>query len=244
MRKEECEDCLLYTSSWSEIPANSGYMAEYTHDVILSFYSGFLTSDTYIEKLKFISKEKVIFTSNDPQGNSSDFEQDLKYLNDNDFYADIIFQKDSSLWSNRLNSGEVVQYINFINIKDHIPDFKCPEFLDVYKRQIKLTDFKTNHVTYQSENSADGFGVFSEVWYRGNRDWKAYIDGQYVDHVRANYILRAMKIPAGSHKIEFKFQPVIFATAGMLTNIGSALIALLVLVVLFFEFKKYSKSQD
>ena len=109
---------------------------------------------------------------------------------------------------------------------------------------IKLTDFKTNHVTYQSENSADGFGVFSEVWYRGNRDWKAYIDGQYVDHVRANYILRAMKIPAGSHKIEFKFQPVIFATAGMLTNIGSALIALLVLVVLFFEFKKYSKSQE
>ena len=123
--------------------------------------------------------------------------------------------------------------------------FELSDFLgDKKNAGSKLTDFKTNHVTYQSENSADGFGVFSEVWYRGNRDWKAYIDGQYVDHVRANYILRAMKIPAGSHKIEFKFQPVIFATAGMLTNIGSALIALLVLVVLFFEFKKYSKSQE
>jgi hypothetical protein len=127
-------------NSWREIPANSGYMAEYTDEIISSIYSGSLASDTYIEKLKFISKEKVIFTSNDPQGNSSDFEQDLKYLNDNDFYADIIFQKDSSLWSNRLNSGEVVQYINFINIKDHIPDFKCPEFLDLNSEVKRISD--------------------------------------------------------------------------------------------------------
>ncbi len=127
-------------NSWREIPANSGYMAEYTYDVISSFYSGFLTSDTYIEKLKFLSKNKVIFSSNDPQGNSSDFGQDVNYLNDNDFYADIIFQKDSSLWSNRLNSGEVVQYINFINIKDHIPDFNYPEFVDLNSEVKRISD--------------------------------------------------------------------------------------------------------
>ena len=109
---------------------------------------------------------------------------------------------------------------------------------------IKLTDYKTNHISYQSDNIGDGFAVFSEVWYRGNRDWKAYIDGKYVDHVRANYILRAMKIPAGTHKIEFKFEPVVFATAGLLTNIGSALIGLLVLIVAFFEIKKWKEQQS
>lgn len=103
---------------------------------------------------------------------------------------------------------------------------------------IKLTEFKTNHLTYQSDNTADGFAVFSEIWYRGNRDWKAYIDGKYVDHVRADYVLRAMKIPAGSHKIEFIFKPLIFETAGLLTNIGSALICLLVFGAIIVEFRK------
>lgn len=47
--------------------------------------------------------------------------------------------------------------------------------------------------------------VFSEVYYPYG--WNAYIDGQATEHFRANYTLRAMNVPAGSHHIRFEFRP-------------------------------------
>ncbi len=62
--------------------------------------------------------------------------------------------------------------------------------------------YQTDYVKYRSHASADQLAVFSEVYYAP--DWRAYIDGKPAEYVRANYILRAMVIPAGDHVIEFR----------------------------------------
>ena len=50
-----------------------------------------------------------------------------------------------------------------------------------------------------------GLPVFSEIHYP--KGFEVTIDGQAVDMLRANYILRALAVPAGNHVIEFKFVP-------------------------------------
>ncbi len=101
---------------------------------------------------------------------------------------------------------------------------------------INLVDYKPNYLKYESSNSNDGFAVFSENYYV--HGWNAYIDGTIVSHVRVNYILRGLQIPAGNHTIEFKFEPQVITTGSSIAMASSIVLVLLLLGGLFFEFKK------
>lgn len=70
---------------------------------------------------------------------------------------------------------------------------------------IQLAKYTPEYVEYDSQSSMPGTAVFSEIYY--NKGWKAYIDGNPVDHFRVNYLLRALNIPAGEHHIRFEFRP-------------------------------------
>ncbi len=101
---------------------------------------------------------------------------------------------------------------------------------------IKLTEYIPNYLKYQSNNLNDGFAVFSEVYYPDG--WKIFIDGKEINHMRVNYILRGMPVPAGNHTIEFKFDPDVVKTGSKITLASSILLGILLLGGLFYEFKK------
>ena len=71
-------------------------------------------------------------------------------------------------------------------------------------RQIKLTAYQPNELKYEVNSAKGGVVVFSEIYYPG---WRSLIDGQEVAHGRADYVLRAMQVPAGKHEIVFQFDP-------------------------------------
>jgi hypothetical protein len=100
---------------------------------------------------------------------------------------------------------------------------------------IALTDYKPNHLTYKSETSREQLAVFSEIYY--DKGWNAYIDGKSAPYFRANYVLRAMIVPAGSHTIEFKFEPKVYATGEKIAYASSILLVLLALGTLGFMFR-------
>jgi hypothetical protein len=102
---------------------------------------------------------------------------------------------------------------------------------------IQLTSYDPNKLSYTSKSASPQLAVFSEIYYKDGKDWKAYIDGKYVPHIKANYVLRALQIPAGDHKIEFKFEPNFYSTGNIISLVGSLLIFALIGLAVYMEVK-------
>jgi len=95
---------------------------------------------------------------------------------------------------------------------------------------IKLMSYRPNKLVYSSVSSTNQLAVFSEIYYQPG--WKATIDGKPTDHFRADWILRAMKVPAGKHQIVFEFIPRGYITAANISAYSSFLILLLLIAAI------------
>lgn len=92
--------------------------------------------------------------------------------------------------------------------------------------QISIVEHAPNYLKYESQSSSAGLAVFSEIYYP--KGWKATIDGEPADILRANYVLRALTIPAGKHTIEFRFEPAAYVIGNKITLASSWLLLLIV----------------
>lgn len=101
---------------------------------------------------------------------------------------------------------------------------------------IKLVDYQLNKLGYESVSNSEQFAVFSEVFYKDG--WNAYLDGKLMPHVRVNYVLRGMKVPAGNHKIEFRFEPTVIEQGATISLMSYLLLLVLPLGLFFIEKKK------
>jgi hypothetical protein len=90
---------------------------------------------------------------------------------------------------------------------------------------VKLSSYGLDDISFSSHNSQEGFAVFSDIYY--DKGWKAYVDEKEVPIIRANYVLRALKIPAGDHKIDFRFRPASFYNGKKVAIVSSVLLVLL-----------------
>ncbi|WP_339841113.1 YfhO family protein [uncultured Maribacter sp.] len=107
---------------------------------------------------------------------------------------------------------------------------------------ISLIDYEPNHLTYASKNSNEGVAVFSEMYYVNG--WNAYIDGQESDYFKVDYVLRALTIPSGEHKIEFKFEPEVVVQGSKITLASTILLGLVIVGGLGFSFWKAKKEEE
>ncbi len=103
---------------------------------------------------------------------------------------------------------------------------------------IRLTKYAPDNLSYESNANTEQLAVFSEIYYNGNTDWKAFVDGKPAPHLRANYVLRAMRIPAGKHTIEFRFEPPSYYTGEMIALVSSILMVLLLAAAVLGEVKR------
>jgi hypothetical protein len=93
---------------------------------------------------------------------------------------------------------------------------------------IALTNYRPSRLTYTTRANTEQVAVFSEIYYQPG--WKVKIDGQEASHFRADWVLRAMRVPAGEHTIVFEFLPEQYVAAAYVSSISSFLILLLLIV--------------
>jgi hypothetical protein len=117
-------------------------------------------------------------------------------------------------------------------------EFKANVSQDTYSGNgsILMTSYHPDNLVYETSSTDKQLAVFSEVYYP--LGWKAYIDGNEVDISRVNYVLRAIEVPAGDHKVEFVYQLESYEKSGTYAMIGNIILLLLLAGGIFFEVKR------
>lgn len=145
------------------------------------------------------------------------------------------------------NANEEIDAIGQVDLQQTaIVDSKFKEALkgvnEGYKDSlstIRLTNYEPNQLVYETSSPQDGIVVFSEIYYPG---WTATIDGKPADIARADYILRAMNVPAGKHTIEMRFDPQSLHITEGIAYGAMALLLVGVIILIWIYRKKYSEN--
>ncbi|RZK49783.1 MAG: hypothetical protein EOO99_05395 [Pedobacter sp.] len=144
------------------------------------------------------------------------------------------------------NADEEMQAISSFDPKSEVVvDAQFSKQIDTTKlgtnvnTLINLDSYHPDHLTYSYSAPRDIIAVFSEIYY--DKGWKMYVDGEEKPYFRANYVLRGAQLPAGNHKVEFKFEPVSYYAGEKISLAGSVLL-LAFLGFGFYQDKKQKQS--
>jgi uncharacterized membrane protein YfhO len=109
---------------------------------------------------------------------------------------------------------------------------------------IVLTSYDPKNMVYKATISGqEDLVVFSEIFYSApNQIWQAYLDGKPVEHIRVNYLLRALKVPVGEHEIVFKFEPETYFKGEVIDLTFSILLFIALLGAAAFEWRNSQKA--
>ncbi|MFA8299582.1 MAG: YfhO family protein [Hyphomicrobiales bacterium] len=148
---------------------------------------------------------------------------------------------DDIYWVNTAN--EEIDALDKVNIKSNAvvhTDFKPAVGTYTSENEpqgkIEMTSYSPNKLEYKFESPAQELAVFSEIYYP--HGWNAFIDGQPVPYFRANFVLRALVVPAGKHTITFEFKPNAYGTSKIISLIFSAITILLLIYGIYVEIRR------
>lgn len=107
---------------------------------------------------------------------------------------------------------------------------------------VELLRHQPNELVYQYSADEEKMLVFSEIYYP--HGWKSYIDGKEQEHFRADYVLRAMIVPPGKHKITFRFEPQVVQTGSNIALASSIILVLLLMGGIFYSYRKKEQNPE
>ncbi|NJW54134.1 YfhO family protein [Salinimicrobium oceani] len=168
------------------------------------------------------TEEGTIAQENPETNGNAWFVQEVKFVDD---------ANEEILALDGINTRRVAIVDN--DFKEFVPKTSFPADSSA---QIELISYQPNELKYRSNSPEEAMAVFSEIYYP--HGWQAFIDGEEAPHFRADYVLRAMIIPAGEHEITFKFEPQVVKTGSSIALASSVLLGLLLIGGIFYGIKR------
>lgn len=107
---------------------------------------------------------------------------------------------------------------------------------------ISLTTYAPNRLTYHAKSQKGGVAVFSEIYFPWG--WNVTIDDKPVEMARVNYVLRALNVPAGDHKIEMYFDPQSIHATTTVASVAVILIYLALIAAVLLALKGKSEKEE
>jgi hypothetical protein len=104
---------------------------------------------------------------------------------------------------------------------------------------VAMKSYRANKMEYTANVKGNQLIVFSEVYYKAG--WKAYVDGKEQEILKVNYLLRGLELKEGKHNIEFVFDDPSFEKAKIYSSLGSIILLLILIGMVFMEVKSRKK---
>lgn len=101
---------------------------------------------------------------------------------------------------------------------------------------LNLTKYQPNELEFKSQSKTPQLAVFSEIYYP--KGWKMFVDGTEVPYIKANYLLRAVHVPAGNHTVKMLFEPAVIAKGKLFSMVSFGLFLILSLAGIYFLYRK------
>ncbi|MCD0480239.1 YfhO family protein [Chryseobacterium sp. LC2016-29] len=101
---------------------------------------------------------------------------------------------------------------------------------------INLTKYEANELEFKSQSKTPQLAVFSEIYYP--HGWKVFVDEKEVPYIKADYLLRAVHVPAGNHHIKMIFEPKVIETGKWISLLCFGLFVILSAFGIFWLNKK------
>lgn len=84
---------------------------------------------------------------------------------------------------------------------------------------VSVTGYTANQISLDISRSVPGFLVLGEIWYPPG--WTAYLNGDEIDIIRTNYVLRGFEIPPGNHELVLTLDPVWYSAGNWMSRAGT-----------------------
>ena len=107
---------------------------------------------------------------------------------------------------------------------------------------LNLTKYQPNELEFKSQSKTPQLAVLSEIYYP--KGWKMFIDNKEVPYIKANYLLRAVHVPAGNHTLKMIFAPEVIAKGKLISMICFGLFLLLSLGGILWLWKTAKETKE
>ena len=144
------------------------------------------------------------------------------------------------------NANEELDALGKLNLRhEAVADARFQSQLGESKNQdstsiVKLTAYEPNQLTYDVRSATGGIVVFSEIFYP---EWTATVDGKSVEIGRVDYVLRALNVGKGHHKVVLTFDPKSVKQTETVAYLSYGVLLLVVLFAVYFKRKEDKKAQ-